>query len=158
MALSINPCSLDDLSQCVSKEVVVLSYAQIIRLEPEVNLARKDHPVGHLANADDFYPINPASSGEIQEKLIIKEIVDSAGFMFPKTSVANYTAIDFRRYYNRYRDPDSIKCTKADIDSFDCNSYLSFWMLTTNQRSTYNRRYKGLLETLGEIGGLKDRV
>ena len=158
MALSVSPCSLDDLSQCVSIEELTKSYAQVIRLEPEVNLIKKHNPVGHLANSDDYYPLNPAASGEIQEKLIIKEIVDSAGFMFPKTSVANYTDIQYSRYYNKYRDVNSLSCTKADITNSICESYLTFFMLTTNQRTVTHRKYKGLLETIGELGGLREMV
>ena len=135
-----------------------MSYAQIIRLEPQVNLAKKANSIGYLANTDDYYPLNPGAAGEMQAKLIIKEIVDSAGFMFLKASLVNYTSIDTTRYYNKYRDSDSLTCTKDKINGIECDPYLSFWMLSTNNRLTTVRRYKGLLETLGEIGGLKDIV
>ena len=129
-----------------------MSYAQIIRLEPQVNFAKKISPIGHLANTDDYYPLNPAAAGEMQAKLIIKEIVDSAGFMFPQTSIANYTTVQSTRYYNRYRDSGLLHCTTDELAARECSAYLTFWMLSTNNRETTFRSYKGLLETLGEIG------
>ena len=124
MILNINPCSLDDLSQCMPKEKIILSYVQVIRLEPQINYGNKNHLIGYLINSDDYYPLNPALLAEIQEKLIIKEIVDSAGFMFPKTSVANYTAIDSRRYTNRFRDENPTTRSKNETTYNDaCLAY-----------------------------------
>ena len=156
--LSILPCSLPDPTKCQPLSQLSDAYVSLIYIEPEVNYANRDKPIGYLANSDIYMPINPVMHNDMAHKLINNEIVDDNGFLFHTKSVVNYTASDKLESYSKYRDASQITCTFLEIVNQKCRPYISIFSISTNNKVTTRRIYKGLLETLGEIGGLRDLV
>ena len=156
--LSILPCSLPDPTKCQPLSQLATAYVSVIYIEPEVNYANRDKPIGYLTNPDVYLPVNPVMHNDMKQKLVNNEIVDDNGFLFPTTSVINYTATDKLESYSKYRDASQITCTFLEIVNQKCRPYISIFTISTNNKVTTRRIYKGLLETLGEIGGLRDLV
>ena len=158
LTLAIFPCTLPDTSMCKDHSTIVKSFLQIIKLEATVNMAVKDKPVKYTANSDLLLRINPSIENLIRSNLISNEIIDQAGFLFPDVSVVNFTQVSDPFPNSGWRDTSKIFCTLAEISDFSCRPYLVNLVLSSNTKVKYSRNYKGLLETLGEIGGLKDLI
>ena len=158
MTLYLAPCALQDKTLCKEHSVIAKSSIQIMQLESSVNFSDKKKPVKYSINSDFITLINPAISTFMQKSLINHKIVDKAGFLFPDKLVEEYTQATTLFPSFGWRNESVLHCTFEEVLTYACNPYLTITIVTSNTHVTYDRHYKGLLETLGEIGGLKDLI
>ena len=156
LTLVVGACSLPDFTQCMDLDSVINTYLQVIRLEPSLNMADKKNPVKYASNSDFMMSLNPAVNMFIRQNLINQEVIDKAGFLFSDKSVINFTQVSLPFPTSGWRNESHLSCTFNEVLKTVCKPYLTLMMLTSNTKITLSRQYKGLLETLGEIGGLKD--
>ena len=92
------------------------------------------------------------------KNLGLKQIKDSQGFLFGDSDVANFSTIIGHFQQNAWRNSSQLACARDKINYVDCKPYLEVSMMTSNTYTTVNRTYKGLIETLGEIGGIREII
>ena len=68
----------------------------------------------------------------------------------------SYTSVEKSLFSSQARDPSQIQCTSAQIDSRICRAYFRIIFGSGGAASTVTRTYKGWLETMGDVGGLKE--
>lgn len=157
-SIYISPCSLDDLNQCADFTSLSNIYVHLIHLMPTMDFSNKKQPIDYIANSDDFLAIQPHNFLLVNRKLMNLEVADDEGFLFERKSVQKFTDTEMVTSTIGWRNISHIACSLDRIGYTDCKPYFEFAFLTSNAEVTYTRFYKGLLETVGEIGGLKDLI
>lgn len=153
--IEILPCSLSDQSQCEPAESVVKLWVQFFFLEPGIDLSNKKTPVNYAANSDFLFALNPSTINYLTRKLMRTEIEDINGFLFG-SSVSQVFSQEARLLPVSAFRVASITCTAESISTFDCEPYISLTTISSNTFGKISRSYVGLLETLGNIGGIKE--
>lgn len=84
------------------------------------------------------------------------KIIDSKGFLLPETVRKVYSQIERTQPTNKVRPADKIQCTLQELDDFECQAYVTLSFQSGGLKYTINRKYKSLLETIGDIGGINE--
>lgn len=158
--LDIFPCSLPDASKCKSAEELSRLWIMIVNLEPNINLSDKKSPLTYSSNSDSYFKLNTAMMNYYTRKLMKVEIFNDNGFLFGKQSAASFFKEEKLQSFTAYRDPHQLSCSGKNLDNLgvECLQYLQIITMSSNSQRKTTRAYKGLLETLGELGGLNEIV
>lgn len=152
------PCSLD--SNCASEEELS-RFTVILGMGEEVlDYSNKDEPLKFSFNADDYNIVDTKTFTFTQYKLMWNMITDTRDFPFPEQTVVQYSTIQKAKTSVLGRDPTQLSCTKQQIEAktLECVPYLQHWYISGGVTETVTRGYKGVLDTLGGIGGLREVI
>ena len=150
------PCSLS--SGCATKEE--MNNVGIVYSFPStsMNLSSKSDPVKSYLNADNFVYVNTAQRQKFQSKLSVTEIYDDPGTYFPVTLESNFSSVDRMLTTTRYRNDSNVQCTQLQLLSDQCSSYFLFDYMSSGKKIKLLRQYKGIVETISDIGGINSIV
>lgn len=156
--LELYPCHLEDVSQCLDKPTLNEMYIIFSFLEPNLDMSNKQNPLSYSLNSDFFVKLNTNAVNTVIHKLSSVTIVNDNGFLQAQNKVTSFAEIGKSYVYSGYRDEDNITCNIDENSFTDCPPYYQIQLQSSNSRKTITRTYKGILETLGEIGGLKELI
>ena len=152
--INIYPCSLD--SGCVpTSELSRLGFI-FSRAQKSTDLNNFENPVTTLISADDYFTIDPSQQQYYISTLAQYKIIDSKGFLLPETVSKVYSQIEQMQPTNKIRLDEKTHCTLQELDSFECQAYVTLSFQSGGQKYTIHRKYKSLLETIGDIGGINE--
>ena len=156
VSIRIMPCSLTN-NTCIT-DMGVLRKVGILYIESDknVNLSNHNNPVKFSAKTDYFFKINPSAVQHYQKKVQMNSIWDDNGFLFGEKLRLSFTSVQSTHPTFEYRDSFSIQCTPNSVGTDACQAYLRLDVMSGGRQERYMREYKGLIETLGEIGGIKE--
>lgn len=152
------PCSLE--SNCATEEEMS-RFTVILGMGEEVlDYSNKKEPLRFSFNADDYNIVDTATFTFTQYKLMQNKILDARDFPFPESEAVSYSSIQKAKTSVLGRDPTQLSCTKAQIEAktLECVPYLQHWYISGAVTETVTRGYKGVLDTLGGIGGLREVI
>lgn len=158
--MDIYPCTKDDTSKCKPYEVVRRLWILVAHLEAEIDLSNKAKPISYSVNSDFYFKLNTVTTNYYIRKLLHAEIVDNFGFLFSQRRAAQFVQEEKLLPFTGWRDQNQISCKAEGLDSLtsECLPYMEIITMSSNQYVKISRTYKGLLETVGEIGGLKEII
>ncbi len=85
------------------------------------------------------------------------EIYDDQGFLFGEKLRKSYAELERVSYSFSERDPSLINCyAEEPVNYMACAPYFLIEMMTTRKLVKVTRQYKGLVETLSDLGGIVD--
>ena len=155
-ALSVAPCSAG--AECLTGTFAEISRVAFTLSVPQVNInmSNLEKPVTYTTSLDDFYFINPNLGQRYQAKLMNNDVRDVLGIL-PKESLRTQYATNERIQSNiLYRNPSQLICTPTEVSKEKCQDYFMFQIISGGGQGTKTRSFKGVIDTLGEIGGVKE--
>jgi len=156
--LTILPCSLEE--GCKPIEEVKRFFLQMSTPIYSVNVSNYENPTKLYTNIDDLLKINPSTGLKVDRKLMknqIKDYRDNFFFMMDKERVV-YSEVDKESTTLIERSSTQIKCTKDEIIQGSCKPYYQFNYAPGGKQVNVTRSYKGIMDTLGAIGGMGEIV
>jgi len=156
IAYKLKPCVLG-AGQCGTlEEIGSINYFLVM---PETNLDQSlfDNPLKIAPNMDAFYYVNPSASQIAMGTVKTNSISDYLGLIPQWQMKKLYYDMKDIKVSVGYRD-SSVQCTPDQIgpnNTGGCTSYFEFWIMSSGTTSTLRRKYKTLVETFGEIGGVQ---
>ncbi len=158
-ALSIMPCSkgpecLTSTFQEIARVSFVLSYPTV-----NVNFSNYEVPVSYTSSFDDFYFINPTLGQRYQAKLLENMVYNMNSFLFSGEKLADDYVTNERLQTNMmYRDPAQLTCSEQQVQTEKCQDFFMFQITSGGGLTKITRTYKGVTDTIGEIGGAREVV
>src|SRR3990167_2076785 len=156
--VSILPCSLADQNQCKPmSEVSKMSFIYLTGQET-LNFGNYEQPLSYSFNGDEFYYIDLGITNRVTQKLMKTEITDVHSFLQPDSLRISYPKIEQSYLQFLSRDPTQTTCTKEQIASAECKPYFTRIFQSGGTLNKITRTYKGVVETMGDIGGARDTI
>ena len=156
VSLDIYPCLLPTgcapLTELIKTSIIVTSPTN------SLNFSNYEKPVKSYVTSDNIYFINPASRAKYSSKLSLNQIIDDRGLLFPKVLRTNYSEAFKIVGAQRFRDPNQLNCTLAQIYPQVCIPYFSFDFSSSGRKVVISRVYKTITKILSEIGGINSIV
>ena len=150
--LQILPCSL--ASGCASAEEVRKITFAVANPMPSVNFGVHEKPVSYITDADDYQFISMTLTSRRKFNLIKSQILDNKGFLAGEHLVASYSDVHSVHTSIADRDEHQTQCTEAQADDLSCAPYFVQEIMAVKKVIKYTREYKGLVESISEMGGM----
>ena len=154
--LHIYPCSLPDPTQCATKDQVNGANLIMYRLDKFVVSTDKENPLreNYDRNGMRFDTFNVKYKYmDVKKNMVID---DTSIYGNPHTKLEYATATQ-ASMDNRSRDPNSLHCTKTEVESGQHNACAEYFLISFRAVSymmVVRRNYKKLTTILGEFGGV----
>ena len=158
LTYQVFPCSLS--SECAPIEEVRRMGLAIASPSATINVADYDRPVRLELAIENIYFINEGLKQKYQPRFTKTDVLDDEqgikDLLNGRTTRTSFFSADRSLQTNnmRYRDPAQTTCTKMEILTLKCSTYLQFEFMSTPKETKYIRIYKSLTRTMGEIGGM----
>ncbi len=152
----ILPCSLP--SGCANFEEVKRLSFFFATMKPTINLLNYSSPVKFDFYGDDYYYLNPDSTQSFNKKIMKNFIQDSRSYFFPSVVREPFTSIERQITTSLSRSREELSCTAEQITDLKCPPYFLFEFQAGGKTSTVIRNYQGIIETLGDVGGIREIV
>ena len=156
LAYIFYPCSLP--TGCATKEEMAEIGVVYSFPSTSMNFSNHEQPIQNYLNADNVVFVNTAMRQKFQGKLSITEVYDDPGLYFPLKLKSNVSSLDRIITTSRSRDPNQVKCTVQEMVADICSSYLVFDYMSSGKKLKIVRQYKGVVETLSDLGGVNSIV
>lgn len=154
--LEILPCSLP--SGCAPYEEVKRLSFIFASMKPTINLLNYSKPVKFDFYGDDYFYLNPDSTQRYNKKIMKNVIEDSRSYFFPTVVRKPFTTIERQITTSLSRSSQDLSCSAEQIKDLQCRPYFLFEYQAGGKTSTVIRSYKGIIETLGDVGGIREIV
>ena len=152
----ILPCTLP--SGCATaEELAKVTFIPIVP-KPIQDLANKKAPIRYVTIADEVHYLSTSFTSRQTYNLMKAEIIDEDGFLFGKTVAKRYSFINSVGLTTSDRNPSQLSCTSNDIEFGNCKPYFLLTFQTSPQKMVIQRKYKGMVETFSELGGMVDML
>src|SRR3990167_6019712 len=155
---SIFPCTLTDASQCKTPDDLARFNFIYLTGQESLALGNYEQPLSYSFNGDEFYYIDLGLTNRLTYKLLVTEIWDAAGFLQPDSLRISYPKIEQSFLQFTTRDPTQTTCTKEQIATYSCAPYFTRTFQSGGTLNKITRTYKGVVETMGDIGGARDTI
>lgn len=116
------------------------------------------YPVTYFTTIDEYYSLSTSQQQTNQKIVGADQILNSRGYLIKDWIQKNFSTEEDSKIKLRPRDPSKIACLEADILAGLCQSYFSIEVISSGRQATYTSTYRGVLEAIGDIGGLKEVV
>ena len=153
----IYPCSLGP-DKCVSQETVSKFAFTYAHIEPSFNMSNCDHPISYAWNPNDYYHVNIGAVQITSNQLVKTEVWNDGGLFSSVKLVSSAYSQGYQSTVSKYRDPTSVQCATVPVTEANCTPYLIFQNFSGPKTEKLTRSYKGAIETIGEIGGIRDII
>ena len=161
LEMKFYPCSLPDRSQCASKKEIEDNGIHIYNfpLTKIANLSDLENPISNYIEFNtlkiDFHPKSKIRMTQhIKENLIYDDLHD---FREPQLR-EKFLDMDRIDLTTGSRTSEATYCSKGQIQSGDCEPYLTFSGKSSGQRTEIRRYYKKFFGSISEVGGYTDII
>jgi len=155
-SLEIFPCTLTE--GCAPPE----DYRKIsfVMTLPSAlaNYSNYEKPISYKASADDYYYLNPTTGQRYHTRLMTGEIYDTRPGFGKKTLRTTYAKPERVLPSQIERNLTKFSCDASELDDWTCAPYFVFEWVSGGLITQVTREYKGIFQTLGEIGGIKEII
>lgn len=155
-AVNVYPCVLGDQCHPLS-ELAKLSFT-VASPTVNLNLNNYKNPLLYLTEAEDYYYITPSIGSKHKMYLMKGEIREENGFLTPKAQPTSFSTIRNLRYLAYARNPNQITCSEEELYGYFCDPYYRLIYSNTYSQLVVTREYKGVIETISEIGGMIELI
>ena len=121
-----------------------------------LDLSNKVRPIKTVPNTLAPFIINPRSRYNHNYNLRMNHILDNSGFLTPQTLTKEYADVQEVELIPGQRSNSITQCLPQDFDHISCPTYLHLKIQSTGSSITIERTYQGVVESLGELGGIKE--
>ena len=154
--LKILPCIMG--ADCKSEEALsTLSYS-IANPTAVSNFGIKKSPISHDLKDENYEYLNFDTCTVHKMNLMRAEIYEDQGFLSETTRTSQYTVLKKMQYAFRSRNRTQITCTEEEVDLLSCVPYFVQELSVSNSLLRVEREYKGVVDSLGEVGGILDLI
>lgn len=154
-SLSLYPCALTD-GNCKSAAGLGKFVSSISFPQPVSNFGDYKNPITYVTETSEWVGISTMFNVVNYHSLRINEVMQERGFLSRLETTHRYISIDKSTNQIRNRDPTETTCTEDKIDY--CYPYIIHNFLMTNKKMKIVRSYKGVVESISEIGGMIDLI
>ena len=152
------PCSLEDPSQCVGSDELSTVLVGVVPKTKIANYSDKGNPLRHVIDADSILYLDVASkmvmTTYFKENYILDNDIDMVGYR--KTN--SYIDIGDIKSYFGSRLSGRTHCSKEEIESGQCESYLDMVYRSGFEKMVIERNYRKFFQSLSEIGGFWELI
>ena len=156
--IEVLPCSLVPATKCAKAETLVKMTLVHAHVEPVYNMSNYHDPVDHVWNPDDLYFFNLGLQQIIKTQLMTTQIWNDGGLLSQARQATSQVTAEKTNLMTIARSADSITCTPESVGGHQCRVYMKFQTISGGKVQKFIRSYKGAIETIGEIGGIRDIV
>lgn len=159
MQFVVLPCSLPDPAQCATKAQLKNFQFAYLTGQDSVNLGNFEAPLEFSVSADELYYLDLGIVNRVSSRLLEIEIWDSRNLLFtPDTLRTKYAKVETQFTTPASRDSNKVSCSLMEIKTNTCDPYFVRIVQSGGSKQTITRSYKGLVETLGDVGGSRDTI
>ena len=153
-SIEVLPCL--ESPTCQSSEEISKVLINFISIETIIDLTNYKQPISFKSNNDNYLYLMPGVSQVLQRKLMKTEIANDKGFLFGEDTVSSFLHSSSDSYMLQQRDPSSLQCSLHQVDKYQCSGYIYMEVMSGGKTRIITRDYKGVVETLGDLGGVKE--
>jgi hypothetical protein len=158
LSLRVLPCIGVAGLNCEANSAYLKQLTYTLALpSTSVNLSNLEQPISSFVSADMLHYVNEGQRYQYTMKMSQTEIFDDPGMYYPLKRRIKYSQIDKVTVTSRSRD-GSLTCSPAAFAAGTCTSLATFDFMSGSKKIKLTRYYKGIVETLGDIGGLNSMV
>lgn len=157
LIIQVSPCTLG--SECLpAAEVNAMSFIKV-KNTALLDMGNYKDPLNYFSSIDEYYVLSTRFSQDKRIVLGQSEIINSRGFLLPDITSTSYSTETEGNGAVTGRNESQVTCNEAEISDWNkCSSYFKFQIVSSGQKITYTRQYRSILETIGDIGGLKEVI
>jgi len=152
----ILPCTLP-AGCATAEELAKVTFTPIVP-KPIQDLANKKSPIRYVTIADEVHYLSTAFTSRQTYNVLKAEVWDEDGFLFGKKLAKSYSFISSVGLTTSDRNAAQLSCTANDIELGNCKPYFLLTFQTSPQKMVIERKYKGMVETFSELGGMVDML
>lgn len=112
------------------------------------------NPITRIPNSDFSFEITPSTYIYGTNILKKTEVIDSKIDFFNNFKRDEFYDFEYRQVLSKLRDGNDRYCTPANAAILECDPYFFLEFRAGGTTVTLERRYRKLLDTLGDIGGV----
>ena len=154
-SIGLYPCILTDGS-CKPQASLGRLAISVSFPTPLNNYGDYKSPIKYVTESNDFVGISNSMILVNYHNLRINDVMQERGFLSKLQTTHSFVSIDKSTSQIRTRDPTQISCTKETFDT--CLPYIVHNFVMTNNKLNVVRSYKGIVESVSEIGGMIDLI
>ena len=155
-SLEVYPCSLSE--GCATKEELAKVGLTVSTIRAEMNLGKYKNPVAYQTDPDNYFYVNPTVGQRYESKLMRTEIYDSRGFLSEESLESTFSSNERVQMNLFSREESQTSCSPEELDDGRCRAYFYFETISGASLLKVTRNYKGMIETFGDIGGIRELV
>lgn len=155
----IAPCSLE--SGCASLEEFRNIYFALALPQASFDPSDHENPVKFSVSGAEIILPSVEAGQWINAKFRREKIFDEGGILSPEKKRQEFVGISTLQFKTAVRIGGQVKCTKEAAENPldpSCSPYLTIEFKATGETITHKRKYKGILEQMAEVGGLKEII
>src|SRR3990167_1003223 len=158
--IMIYPCAVEFAPEgCASADEISNSGALLLPNLMNIDLSNYKEPITSSYNTDLDFAINPSFVQQVTTRLKMVEVWNSNGMFTEDAVVVSQSDFSTQRSQYLFRDPTKLSCSAAEflVDPL-CTPYILFTVSSSGLKTSFTRGYKGALEIIGDIGGIRDII
>ena len=123
---------------------------------PVTNFGNYKSPIKHLNDDNEFFGLSSSLSVVHYHNMRENKVMEERGFLSKLEVTHSFVSTEKSSMTIRARDPTATSCPNFDLIS--CSPYVMHVFMLTNNQMKVVRSYKGIVESISEIGGMVDLV
>jgi hypothetical protein len=151
LSVSLYPCALTDGS-CKTPDKFGNFAISINFPEAVSNFGDYKRPISYVTETTEWVGLSTFFTVFNYHSLRINEVMQERGFLSKMETTQRYVSVDKLTTQIRNRNSSQTTCPQVDFDY--CLPYIVHNLLMTNKKMKIVRSYKGLVESMSEIGGM----
>ncbi len=153
--VGLYPCTLTDGS-CKHAENLGEFLFLISFPCPLTNYGDYKNPIRYVTDGNEFIGISNVMFSRTYHNLRMNDVIQERGFLSTPEVTHKFSSTEKESVTVTSRDPGQTTCPHFHIHT--CIPYVIHYFLLTNSKHKITREYKGLVESISEIGGMIDII
>ena len=120
-----------------------------------------NNPITYVWNPSEYIFLNLNLRQTVITQLMKTQVLNDNGLFAENSEVASSVTTDYTRTITAHRNPSKTECTyyanQEDMEK-NCPFYLKVQTNSGGKVVRFTRTYKGVVETFGDIGGIRDII
>ena len=150
------PCALTD-GTCKSQAGLGRLSFSVAFPTPMTNYGDYKSPIRYVTESNEFVGVSNVIYTVNYNTLRVNEVMQESGFLSKLLLTHHFVSIEKSTTQTRTRDSNLITCNDATVLSA-CTPYVAYNVIMTNNKMKIVRSYKGIVESISEIGGMIDLI
>ena len=154
-SVSLFPCIRADGNCKPQEELSELSFL-VSFPTPITNFGDLQSPVKYVNDASEFIGVSNIFNVLNYHSLRVNDVLQERGFLSSLEVTHKFVSTDKFSTTITARDPNLVSCPVFDPKL--CTPYISHIFTLTNNKLSIQRSYKGVVESVSEVGGMIDLI